>query len=154
MPRAEILNPHADLNKVLLELVSSWFSSQFIHVVSLLTLAWSVTPHIILLHISSVLNMHVWSPEMSVGIMLDCGDSCTQLTTPKSPHNKQSGRFCCRLVLTSRSFVGGELCCVANWLKWNGQTQVVDDHKRNTYVMFWCMTRMWTSYLLQRLMTM
>jgi len=55
---------------------------------------------------------------MSVGIMLESGDFCTQFTTLKSPHNTQPGRFCCHLVLTSRSCAGGELCCELTEVEW------------------------------------
>ena len=113
----------------------------FVHAFSLLTLAWSVTPQFIVLHNCSVLNMHVWSPMMSVGIMLDCGDFCTQLTTLKSTHNTQPGKFCCHLVLSSCSCAGGELCGVASLPKSNGETQVFDGHRWNIYVIFWCKNR-------------
>jgi len=119
---------------------------QYVHSVSGLNLACSVTPCIIVLHICSVPNMHVCSPLVSVGIMLYCGDFCTQLTILKSPHNKEPGRFCCHLVLTSCSCDGGELCCVASLLKSNGQTQVADVHKWNTYVIFWC-KKIWKHFV-------
>jgi hypothetical protein len=94
------------------------------------------------IHVSSyfisVLNMHVWFSVMSLSIMLLWRDFCTQLTTLNSTHNTQRGRFYSRLVLTSLSCAGGELCCVASLLKSNGQTQVVDGHKWNICVIFWC----------------
>jgi hypothetical protein len=70
----------------------------------------------------SLLNMHVWSPVMSFGIMLYCADFCTQLTTLKSPHNKQLDRFCCHLVLMSRSCAGGELCCELTEVEWTDRS--------------------------------
>jgi len=88
--------------------------------------------------------------------MLYCGDFCTQLTTLKSTHNKQAGRFCCRLALTSRSCAGGELCYVASMLKSNGQTQVL---MAASVIHMWYFdvrtdeSILGTSSLLQRLMT-
>jgi hypothetical protein len=97
----------------------NWFllSLSVFLAVSGLTLAWSMTPYVIVLHICSVLNKHIWSPVMSVCIMVDCADFCTQLTTLKSPHNKRPGRFCCRLVLNRIRVL--LVICVALWAYWS-----------------------------------